>query len=66
MKAYKGFNKGLTCRGYQFKADEVNVTKEANCVRNGFHCAENPLDCVADGTGIFLNEDVLGSVGKKN
>jgi len=28
--------------------------------------AENPLDCVADGTGIFLNEDVLGSVGKKN
>ncbi|MBE6774183.1 MAG: rod shape-determining protein [Clostridia bacterium] len=28
--------------------------------------ADNPLDCVADGTGIFLNEDVLGSVGKKN
>ena len=47
MKAYKGFNKGLTCRGYQFKADEVNVTKEANCVRNGFHCAENPLDCLS-------------------
>ena len=27
--------------------------------------AENPLDCVADGTGIFLETDVLGAVGKK-
>lgn len=47
MKAYKGFDKGLRCRGYQFKADEVNITKEANCVKNGFHCAENPLDCLS-------------------
>lgn len=46
MKAYKGFNKGLTCRGYKFDAEKVNVTKEANCVKNGFHCAENPLDCL--------------------
>lgn len=28
--------------------------------------ADNPLDCVADGTGIFLNTDILGSLGKKN
>lgn len=27
--------------------------------------AENPLDCVADGTGVFLESDVLGSVSKK-
>ncbi len=27
--------------------------------------ADNPLDCVADGTGIFLNSDILGAVGKK-
>lgn len=46
MKAYKGFNKGLVCRGYRFKAHEVNITKAANCVQNGFHCAENPLDCL--------------------
>ena len=23
-----------------------NVTPEANCASNGFHCAENPLDCL--------------------
>ena len=27
--------------------------------------ADNPLDCVVDGTGIFLESDVLGKVGKK-
>ena len=24
-----------------------NVTPEANCASNGFHCAENPLDCLS-------------------
>lgn len=45
MRAYKAFRIGLTCRGYQF-VEGKNVTDEANCVRNGFHCAENPLDCL--------------------
>ena len=30
MIAYKGFNKGLVCRGYQFQPGE-NITEEANC-----------------------------------
>ena len=45
MIAYKGFNKGLICRGYQFQPGE-NITEEANCAQNGFHSAENPLDCI--------------------
>lgn len=45
MIAYKGFKKGLVCLGYQFKMG-LNVTSEANCGRNGFHCAEDPLDCL--------------------
>ena len=45
MRAYKAFNIGLSCRGYQF-IDGKNVTDQANCVKNGFHCAENPLDCL--------------------
>lgn len=44
MLAYKGFEKGLICRGYQFKMG-LNVTDKAHCVRYGFHCAEDPLDC---------------------
>lgn len=27
--------------------------------------ADNPLDCVVDGTGIYLESDVLGAVGKR-
>ncbi len=46
MIAYKGFDVGLKCRGYQFSSDKVNVTDKANCVKNGFHCAEDPLDCL--------------------
>lgn len=45
MRAYKAFNIGLKCRGYQF-VEGKNVTDQANCVRNGFHCAENPVDCL--------------------
>jgi len=45
VRAFKGFRKDLTCLGFQFREDEVNRTEEENCVKNGFHCAENPLDC---------------------
>ncbi len=46
MRAFKGFHHDLTCLGYQFKEDGVNRTEKANCRQNGFHCAENPLDCL--------------------
>lgn len=45
MIAYKGFQTGLICRGYRFQMG-LNVTEKANCAQNGFHCAENPLDCL--------------------
>ena len=44
MITYKGFEKGLICRGYQFRAHEVNVCEKAKTAREGFHSAENPLD----------------------
>lgn len=39
MYAYKGFEPDLSCRGYRFVMGK-NVTPEANCASNGFHCAE--------------------------
>ena len=45
MYAYKGFEPDLSCRGYRFVMGK-NVTPEANYASNGFHCAENPLDCL--------------------
>ena len=46
MLAYKGFGPGQNCRGYSFLLG-LNVTDKANCRENGFHCAENPLDCLS-------------------
>lgn len=48
--AYKGFNPDLTCTSgghtFQYKIGVWNEEPEANCRENGFHCAENPLDCL--------------------
>ena len=46
MIAYKAFRPGLICLGYQFVMG-MNVTDKANCRKNGFHSAENPLDCLS-------------------
>ena len=54
MIAYKGFRPGMICIDYQFQMG-LNVTEKANCRQNGFHCAEDPLDCVAKGSGIVLD-----------
>lgn len=45
MIAYKGMEPGMICRGYQLKMG-LNVTEQANCQANGFHCAANPMDCL--------------------
>ncbi|MBE6702136.1 MAG: hypothetical protein E7585_01835 [Ruminococcaceae bacterium] len=45
--AYKAFEPGFVCRGVAFKPiGEKNVTEAANCVKNGWHCAEDPADCL--------------------
>lgn len=50
MKAFKFFNKDLTCTGgrgtFKFEPGITYTEKEANCVRNGFHCCEYVLDCL--------------------
>ena len=41
---YKGFNKDMTCRGFQFKEGETYEEKEAKLCESGFHACEAPLD----------------------
>lgn len=45
MRAFKGFNKDLTCRGYQYEEGKVFHTERAECCDTGFHACEYPLDC---------------------
>ena len=44
MKAYKGFDKRLRCRGFQYEVGKEYQEPEASLCRNGFHACENPLD----------------------
>ena len=45
MKLYKGFNRDMTCRGFQFKEGETYEADRAELCESGFHACENPLDC---------------------
>ena len=45
MRAFKGFNKDLTCRGYQYEEGKEFHTERAECCDTGFHACEYPLDC---------------------
>lgn len=43
MKAYKGFNKDMTCRGFQFEEGKTYEEQEAKLCQSGFHACENPI-----------------------
>ena len=42
--AYKGFNKDLTCRGFQYEIGKEYEEKEVSVCEGGFHACENPFD----------------------
>ena len=44
LKAFKGFDKRLRCRGFQYEVGKEYQEPEASLCRNGFHACENPLD----------------------
>lgn len=49
--SFKAFRPDLTCTSggntFQYQLGKWNEETEANCVRNGFHSAGNPLDCMS-------------------
>lgn len=70
MIAYKGFTKELTARlgkgNYQFKPGETFEEKSSKTIKTGFHCCENPFECLGYyrlGTGDrFFQVEAAGSI----
>ena len=46
IKSYKGFNKDMTCRGFQYEEGKEYEEETADACRSGFHACEYPLDCL--------------------
>lgn len=44
MKAYKGFDKDLKCRNFQYEVGKAYEEKDAQICKTGFHACENPLE----------------------
>lgn len=56
IKGYKGFDKDLKCRGFQYETGKEYSTDKAVACKTGFHYCENPMDVLGfyppcDGSG---------------
>ena len=45
IKSYKGFNKDMTCRGFQYEEGKEYEEDGVDICHKGFHACEYPLDC---------------------
>ena len=69
MKAFKGFNKDLTCRGFQYEEGKEFHTEKAECCEEGFHACEYPLDCFGyynPAESVFHEVELSGDMDREN
>ena len=55
IKSYKGFDKNMQCRGFQYEVGkEYNMDGEIKCCNRGFHACKSPME-------VWYYYDMLGS-----
>jgi hypothetical protein len=68
IKAYKGFKKDMTCRGFQYEDGKEYETDKAEVCKTGFHACEYPLDCFkyyAPSESVFNEVEQDGEISRK-
>lgn len=69
MKAYKGFKKDMTCRGFQYEeGKEYTHGGKVKCCEGGFHACEYPLDCFdyyAPADSVYHEVELSGTIDKE-
>ena len=67
IKAYKGFNKDMTCRDFQYEEGKQYETDKAEACECGFHACEYPLDVFSyypPGTSVYHEVEQSGDFDK--
>ena len=68
IKTYKGFNKDMTCQGFQYEEGKEYETDKAEVCETGFHACEYPLDCFnyyAPSESVFHEVEQDGEISRK-
>ncbi len=71
IKGFKGFNKDLKCRDFQYQIGQTyeTIEKPVRCTSNGFHLCEDPLDTFnyyAPNTSRYCKVEGDGEVDRKS
>ena len=67
MKCFKGFEKDLKCRDFQYEEGKEFHAEKADCCNDGFHACEYPLDCFAyydPAHNVFHEVELSGEMNK--
>ncbi|UVX32723.1 MAG: hypothetical protein [Bacteriophage sp.] len=67
MKCFKGFDKDLKCRDFQYEEGKEFHTEKEDCCNEGFHACEYPLDCFAyydPAHSVFHEVELSGEMDK--
>ena len=69
LVAYKGFDKDMKCRGFQYEVGKEYETDKAKACESGFHACENPfdvLDYYNDINGKYCIVEQSGEIDKED
>ena len=69
IKTYKGFNKDMTCRGFQYEEGKEYEEESVEVCDHGFHACEYPLDCLgyySPSESVYHEVEQSGEIQKHN